>query len=149
MQRGGRAGRPPGPGRKALVRHAGRGGRPRPGRPGAPRPRPPFTRIEQVLVDGRPIPHVSGVVLPAGRETLEIRYTAPVFRFPERARFRYGLAGFDDHPVEAGPRRTAIYTNLAPGTYEFTVAGSAPTGQPFGPPSVPLAVRVEPRLYQT
>ncbi len=105
-------------------------------------------RIEQVLVDGRTLSHVSGVVLPAGREAIEIRYTAPVFRVPERARFRYTLTGFDDHPVDAGSRRTAIYTNLAPGTYEFSVSASV-DGGPFGPPGVPLAVRVEPRLHQT
>ncbi len=118
-----------------------------PAAPASPPP-PAVTRIEQVLVDGRPISHVSGVVLPAGRETLEVRYTAPVFRSPERARFRYRLAGFDDHPVEAGPRRTAIYTNLAPGTYEFSVEAGA-HGAAYGPSSVPLAVRVEPRLYET
>jgi signal transduction histidine kinase/streptogramin lyase len=109
---------------------------------------PPVPRIEATLVDGRLRTHVAGVVLPAGRETLEIRYTAPVFRSPERARFRYRLAGFDETPVEAGPRRTAIYTNLAPGTYEFTVEAAADGGG-FGPPGVPLAVRVEPRLHQT
>ena len=118
--------------------------------PGAPALPAPVVvpRIEQVLVDGRTIPHVAGVVLPAGRETLEIRYTAPVFRVPERARFRYGLHGFDDHPVDAGSRRTAIYTNLSPGRYEFTVSVSA-DGAPFGRPGVPLGVRVEPRLHQT
>ncbi len=118
--------------------------------PGAAEPPAPVAvpRIEQVLVDGRSLPRVSGVVLPAGRETLEIRYTAPVYRIPERARFRYTLAGFDDHPVDAGSRRTAIYTNLAPGTYEFSVSVSA-DGAPFGPPGAPLAIRVEPRLHQT
>lgn len=108
----------------------------------------PVPRIEATLVDGRPLPHVAGVVLPAGREALEIRYTAPVFRNPERVRFRYRLAGFDETPVDVGPRRTAIYTNLSPGTYEFTVEVAA-DGAAFGPPGVPLAVRVEPRLHQT
>lgn len=105
-------------------------------------------RIEAALVDGRLVPHVAGVVLPAGREALEIRYTAPVYRNPERVRFRYRLGGFDDHPVDAGPRRSAIYTNLSPGTYEFTVE-AAVDGGGYGPAAVPLAVRVEPRLHQT
>ena len=106
-------------------------------------------RVEAALVDARPIPHVAaGVTLPAGREALEIRYAAPVYRNAESARFRYRLQGFDGHPVEAGTRRSAIYTNLAPGRYEFTVRVSV-DGAPFGPPSVPLAVRVEPRLHET
>ena len=118
--------------------------------PRAREPGPPVAvpRIEQVLVDGRPLPHVSGVVLPAGRETLEIRYTAPVYRDPARVRFRYRLDGFDERPVDAGSRRAAIYTNLAPGRYTFAVAVSA-RDDAFGPASVPLAVRVEPRLHQT
>ena len=105
-------------------------------------------RIELVLVDGRVVPHVAGIVLPAGRETLEIRYAAPVFHAPERARFRYELSGFDERPVEAGARRTAIYTNLAPGRYSFAVSVAA-KGAAFGPPSVALAVRVKPRLHET
>lgn len=118
--------------------------------PSAPETKAPAAtpRIEAAFVDGRLVPHVAGVVLPAGREALEIRYTAPVFHRPERVRFRYRLAGFDKHPVDAGPRRTAIYTNLSPGTYEFTVA-AAVDGDGFGPAAVPLAVRVEPRLHQT
>jgi len=118
--------------------------------PRAPLPSPPVAvpRIEQVLVDGRPVQHVSGVALKAGRETLEIRYTAPVFRAPDRVRFRYRLSGFDERPVDAGTRRTAIYTNLAPGRYAFEVAVSA-RGGPFGPSAAPLPVRVEPHLQQT
>ena len=118
--------------------------------PGAAiRPVPPAVpRIEQVLVDGKVLPHVAGAVLRAGRETLEIRYTAPVYRSPERVRFRYRLSGFDERPVDAETRRTAIYTNLSPGRYAFEVSVASRDGS-WGPASVPLPVRVEPRLHQT
>jgi signal transduction histidine kinase/ligand-binding sensor domain-containing protein len=109
---------------------------------------PPATTVDQVIVDGRSVPIGSGVVVPAGPATLEIRYTAPVLRLPGRARFRYRLAGFDGQPIDAGPRRSAIYTNLPPGTYAFTASVSADHGL-FGPPNPGLAIRVEPRLHQT
>lgn len=110
--------------------------------------RPAVPRIEQVLVDDRPVPFVAGAVVPPGRSTLEIRYTAPVYRAPERARFRYRLEGFDEKPVEAGTRRSAIYTNLGPGRYAFEVSVSAP-GSPSASVGAPVTVRVEPRLHQT
>ena len=110
--------------------------------------RPAVPRIEQVLVDGRPVPFVAGAIVPPGRSTLEIRYTAPVYRSPERARFRYRLEGFDEKPVAAGTRRSAIYTNLGPGRYAFEVSVSAP-GSPSASVGAPVTVRVEPRLHQT
>lgn len=110
--------------------------------------RPAVPRIEQVLVDDRPVPFVAGAVVPPGRSTLEIRYTAPVYRAPERARFRYRLEGFDEKAVEAGARRSAIYTNLAPGRYAFEVSVSAP-GSPSASAGAPVTVRVEPHLHQT
>ena len=113
-----------------------------------PPPVSPATRVDQVLVDGRAVGFGSGVVVPPGPATLEIRYTAPVLRLPNRARFRYRLAGFDGQPLDAGPRRAAIYTNLPPGTYAFTASVSADDG-PFGPPNPELTIRVEPRPYQT
>jgi len=113
-----------------------------------PPPVSPATRVDQVLVDGRAVGFGSGVVVPPGPATLEIRYTAPVLRLPNRARFRYRLAGFDGQPLDAGPRRAAIYTNLPPGTYSFTASVSADDG-PFGPPNPELTIRVEPRPYQT
>ena len=111
-------------------------------------PASPATRVEQVLVDGLALPFAAGVLVPAGGATVEIRYSAPVFRAPSRARFRYQLAGYDERPVDAGARRTAIYTQLPPGRYRFTASVSA-DGAAFGPPCPALAVRVEPRLHQT
>ena len=39
-------------------------------------------------------------------------------------RFRYKLEGYDNDWVEAGTRRVAYYTNIAPGTYSFKVMGA-------------------------
>lgn len=54
-----------------------------------------------------------------GRVTF--RFTAADLFAPNRLRFRYRLAGQDADWVEAGERREARYTNLAPGRYRFEV----------------------------
>lgn len=61
------------------------------------------------------------LILPEGVSNLQIDYTAPSFTAPERVAFRYRLEGFDKDWIDAGSRRQAFYTNLAPGSYRFHV----------------------------
>jgi signal transduction histidine kinase len=56
-----------------------------------------------------------------GKGQLEFEFSALSFVSPEKIRFRYKLEGFDKDWVEAGTRRAAYYTNIAPGDYRFTV----------------------------
>ena len=64
---------------------------------------------------------------PASRR-LEFAYTALAFRNPQAVRFRFRLEGFDKDWVDAGPRRTAYYTNLPPGRYRFRVLAANEDG---------------------
>ena len=66
--------------------------------------------------------------LPAGSRDFEIVYTALSFTAPERVRFKYKLEGFDKEWVDAGARRVAYYTNLAPGAYRFRVIAANDDG---------------------
>jgi signal transduction histidine kinase/ligand-binding sensor domain-containing protein len=59
--------------------------------------------------------------LPALIRNLEIDYTALSFVVPQKVRFRYKLEGKDTSWQEAGGRRQAFYTDLAPGSYRFRV----------------------------
>ncbi|MBX2857834.1 MAG: diguanylate cyclase [Cellvibrionaceae bacterium] len=43
---------------------------------------------------------------------------------PHRNRYQYTLNGFDDKWIDAGNQRSATYTNLNPGKYEFRVRGA-------------------------
>lgn len=52
---------------------------------------------------------------------LEIRYTALSYTDPHKVRFRYRLEGLDERWTEAGPRRSAFYTQIPPGEYRFRV----------------------------
>ena len=57
-----------------------------------------------------------------GKHRLEFRYTGLSFAEPERIRFRYRLEGLDTDWLEAGTRRTALYSYLPAGHYRFLVA---------------------------
>ena len=84
----------------------------------------------------------------AGTRTFEFRYTAPSLRAPEQVRFRYALEGFDADWVEAGDRRTAFYTNLAPGAYRFRVTASN-DARVWNETGDSVRFRLAPRFYET
>lgn len=82
---------------------------------------PPPVSIRSVDADGkRYLPGVS-LVLPPRTANLKIDYTALSLSVPARVRFRYKLEGLDSDWQEAGGRREAFYTRLAPGKYRFRV----------------------------
>jgi signal transduction histidine kinase len=88
-----------------------------------------------------------GAVAP-GRGDLEFQYSAPSFIAPGNVRFRYRLEGYDSAWVEAGPRRTAFYTNLKPGRYQFRVQACNADGI-WNPDADSLEVQMLPWFYQT
>lgn len=78
----------------------------------------------------------------------EITYTALSFLAPENLRFQYRLEDFQADWVEAGGRRTAFYTNVPPGTYEFRVRATRGDGVWYEPES-PTSLVVQPFFYET
>jgi PAS domain S-box-containing protein len=52
---------------------------------------------------------------------IEFRFAGLDYTSPEKTRYKYKLTGLEDTWVEAGDRRYASYTNLAPGNYTFQV----------------------------
>ena len=88
----------------------------------------PFVKVLEVLADGRSIPIDNDLVLPAGVEQLEVRYTATSLAVPSRVQFRYRLEGADASLVDAGPRRVAFYSNLRGGRYRFHVKATNSDG---------------------
>ncbi|MRW89675.1 hypothetical protein GJ699_06740 [Duganella sp. FT80W] len=64
---------------------------------------------------------VNGLRLPPGSQHFNLRYTAPGLGKPDGMRFQYQLSGVDTDWQEAGGRRIAYYTNVAPGSYTFRV----------------------------
>jgi ligand-binding sensor domain-containing protein/signal transduction histidine kinase len=102
--------------------------------------------IDSLRVDGTTHPMGRTITLAPGSSRLEIAYTAPALRYPERLRFRYRLDGFDSGWNEAGAQRAAQYTNLAPGDYRFIV--EAGRDGAWGRPGS-VAFSLTPHFYQT
>ncbi|MBB5208392.1 ligand-binding sensor domain-containing diguanylate cyclase [Chiayiivirga flava] len=85
---------------------------------------PPPVAVEQALVDGRDVdPDDVGRIGP-GVGRIELRYAAMSYVAPAAVRYRYRMQGFDREWIDAGTGRSAVYTNLPPGPYEFRVIAS-------------------------
>jgi hypothetical protein len=108
----------------------------------------PPVYIEGLASDGTAVQLGGGVELAPGRGKLEILYTAPSLRAPDRVRFKYRLEGFDTDWVEAGTRRVAYYTNVPPGRYRFRVLASNDDGV-WNEAGVVQEFRLLPHFYQT
>jgi signal transduction histidine kinase len=87
------------------------------------------------------------VTVPAGKHRIELRYTALTFAAPEQARFRFQLEGWGNGWTEAGTRRAACYTQLAPGRYRFRVTACNDEGV-WNETGAALALTVLPAWWQ-
>lgn len=94
-----------------------------PGALGEPPP-PPRVLIEGASVDDRAWEMHDGGEMPPAPSRVVIDYTSPSHAAATKMRFRYRLEGFDDDWVDAGRRRQAVYTNLGPGDYTFSVVAN-------------------------
>ncbi|MEJ0091758.1 MAG: two-component regulator propeller domain-containing protein [Limisphaerales bacterium] len=120
-----------------------------------PNLQPPLVMIESVKVDGREqktnaLSSVwsQAVVIPPGREQLEIDYTALNFSAPDAVRFKYRLEGRDTAWTEAHSERVANYSSLPPGHYQFHVIAYNEDGVPNETGGV-LDITVQPQFWQT
>src|SRR5262245_17825683 len=64
----------------------------------------------------------------ACQDNFEIAYTALSFINSENMRFKYKLEGADADWIDAGTRRTAYFSHLAPGNYTFRVIAANADG---------------------
>jgi signal transduction histidine kinase/ligand-binding sensor domain-containing protein len=112
-------------------------------------PLPPLMATEEVVVDDVPVARKSeSVTVPPGSHRLEIHFTALSLTAPDKVRFKYQLEGFDPKWVEAGGRRTAYFTSVAPGQYWFHVKASNNDGV-WNDAGATLGVIVLPYFWQT
>lgn len=109
---------------------------------------PTIAHIDAISSDGNPA--VLGAVtrIPPSPRRVAIDYTGLNLSTPDRVRFQYRLEGFDRNWSEPIAARQAIYTNLPPGTYRFTVKASNSDGLWNGSEAT-LAFKIEPAFWQT
>jgi signal transduction histidine kinase/ligand-binding sensor domain-containing protein/CheY-like chemotaxis protein/HPt (histidine-containing phosphotransfer) domain-containing protein len=80
-------------------------------------------------LSGWPIERASGITLPASDAVFSLEFSALHFAAPQRNRFAYRLAGFDQDWIAADAgKRFATYTNLDPGRYTFQVRAANKDG---------------------
>jgi signal transduction histidine kinase/ligand-binding sensor domain-containing protein len=91
-------------------------------------PVPPPVVIRRLTAGSKSYPIGPDLRLPVNTTALRVDYTALSLSIPERVRFRYQLVGSDTAWQDAGGRREAFYTNLAPGSYRFRVIAANDDG---------------------
>lgn len=109
-------------------------------------PVPPPISITGVEAGSNQLPVSRNVVIPPSSGTVRVSYTALSLGLPERVRFRYQLE--DSDWVDAGARREAVFTNLAPGAYHLRVIAANDSGV-WNEAGAVLELNVLPAWYQT
>jgi signal transduction histidine kinase/ligand-binding sensor domain-containing protein len=114
---------------------------------------PPIVQLQSFSAAGRVWPIFAGVqkpliALPSHTREVEFRYTAGSLAQPEKVRFRVRLNGVDKDWQDVGDRRSAHYTNLAPGRYSFEVLAANEDGM-WSERTAGLVFDVPPTIYQT
>jgi signal transduction histidine kinase len=110
--------------------------------------RTPRASIRSITAGPLTLAPGSPIVLPKRTTGVRIDYTALNLSVPERTRFAYRLAGVDELWRDAGTRREAFYTNLAPGAYRFELRAANGNGAWSDRPAT-LEFAIEPAFVQT
>jgi signal transduction histidine kinase/ligand-binding sensor domain-containing protein len=108
----------------------------------------PSVLLKNVSIDRQNVDFKSYVSMPPSHGDLEFEYTGINFFAPERIRFMYKLAGFDRDWIDAGTRRTAYYTKVPPGRYEFYVSTVGRNGT-RNPETASFKFQLRHAFYQT
>ncbi|MDQ0008291.1 signal transduction histidine kinase [Luteibacter jiangsuensis] len=93
-------------------------------------------------------PTAGSLALGQGMHRADIAFTAPVLGVPERARFRYRLAGTETATWTTTTERRATFTNLAPGDYRFEVQAANEDGV-WSTSIAQVRFSIAPEFYQT
>ena len=65
----------------------------------------------------------TSMTIPHSANMVTFEFASMEFSAPKEHRYQYKLEGFDSDWIVAGHDRSAVYTNLDPGTYTFRVRG--------------------------
>lgn len=112
---------------------------------------PPPVEVERFAVDDKD-QALSGpeakLIVPAGHVHFQLDYAGMSYVAPQKVRYRYLLENFDRGWTDAGPRRTAYYTNIPPGRYTFRVQAANNDGL-WNMTGASIEFELRPHFYQT
>ena len=86
------------------------------------------------------------IVLDHDQSNLTIEYAALSYVASGKNTYSYRLKGFEDEWNNVGTRRTAYYTNIPPGEYEFEVRGANNDGV-LNPEGTSVSIVIKPPLW--
>lgn len=109
-------------------------------------PAPPVV-VEATEVDGHHQSSPNLLTIPPESKRVVFRFAAPSFIAPEKVRYRYRLANYEEDWVDAGGNRTAVYTHMIPGRYRFQVSARHDGGEWGATAELPMIW--QPRFYET
>jgi len=92
--------------------------------------------------------YAKNIELPPGMNSLSFEFVAINYISTENNQYAYQLEGFDNDWIYCGDRRTASYTNLAPGKYRFHVKASNNDGI-WNQNGTSINVIIQPWFWQT
>jgi signal transduction histidine kinase len=90
----------------------------------------------------------TGLALAPGRQRVEFDFTAVSFDAARNARFQYRLDGVDDRWLDAGAQRSAVYSKLSAGDYQFHVRACNGDGV-WNEEGAGIAFSLKPQFWQT
>lgn len=114
----------------------------------APNRFPPPVVIKSLVAHGHTLAPTGTLMLPKGTSQVLIEFTATSLRNPQKVRFRYRLNGHETAWTDAGGRRQAIYTDLAPGSYLFQVIAMNEDGV-WNTKGASLSFTIPPTFFQS
>lgn len=108
---------------------------------------PPPVRIEQVLVDGKPVSSAAGTLAFRGRQ-IEFHFAILSLGVPEGVEILYRLEGFEDGWHNAAGITRVAYGQLRPKTYRFQVIAANSDGV-WNREGADVVFQAIPQFYQT
>jgi len=111
-------------------------------------PTPPPVYLETLRFDDTTQSAGASAVVPAGTRRVVFQFAALSFMVPQKVGFQYRLEGYDTHWIPSGGERTAVYTNLPPGDYRFSVRAWNNDGV-VNETGATIQLKVEPRFFET
>ena len=111
-------------------------------------PLPPSVVIESATVEREKVDIRNGLTIEAGLKNIEINFTGISLVKSDQIKFKYKLEGHDKDWVDSETNRTAYYSYLPPGNYQFHVRAVNSDGI-WNEEGATMNVELKPFFYQT
>ncbi len=107
----------------------------------------PPVNIEFFNVNDKPYKLDSTVVIPYGKNRIDIGFASLSFRYPMKNQYKYQLEGYDDNMTLVIGKQETSYTNLSPGSYTFKVLATN-NDNVWNDTGASISFTIKPAYYQ-